>query len=213
MYEYDANIALTSIKTGQAVLGLGDSITGISVKIDNPLKAASVKKDLQKTLGYRYPVRTWMDTNRNLFSAIRLEKTAMFVILTLIVLVACFNIAGTLIMTVIEKTKDIGILKSIGASNYSVMRIFVLQGFLIGMAGALIGGACGLWLGSALGRYPIVEKLGLEDIYYFDRLPVKIEPSDLIFVIGTAVMISLLATLYPAWKASRLEPVEALRYE
>lgn len=213
MYEYDLNMAITNIKTAQEVLGIGDKISGVELKINEPLKAERVKRDIQKTLGFPRWVRTWMDMNRNLFAALKLEKIVMFVILALIVLVACFNIASTLIMTVIEKTKDIGILKSIGAPNTSIMKIFILEGFLIGAAGTSIGGLGGLWLAKLIGKYPLIRMFGLEDIYYFDRLPVKIEAMDLFLVIGVAMAVSLLATVYPAYKAARLSPVEALRYE
>jgi len=213
MYDYDLNMAITNIKTAQGILGMGDKISGVELKINEPLRAEQVKRDIQKALGFPNWVRTWMDMNRSLFSALRLEKTVMFVILALIVLVACFNIASTLIMTVIERTKDIGILKSIGATNVSVMKIFILEGFLIGAAGTFIGGLGGFWLAKLIGKYPLVKMFGLEEIYYFDRLPVKIEPIDLFLVVGVAMAVSLLATVYPAYKAARLSPVEALRYE
>jgi len=213
MYEYDANLVFTNIWTAQNILGKGAAITGVGLKIEEPLKADKVKKDIQRSLGYPYWVRSWMDMNKNLFSALKLEKITMFIILALIVLVASFNIASTLIMMVIEKTKDIGILKSIGASSFGIMKVFVLEGLLIGSIGTCIGSVLGLWLGDLLGKYPVIEMLGLEEIYYFNRLPVNIQPMDLVSVIGMALGISFLATLYPSWKAARLSPVEAIRYE
>jgi len=213
MYEYDLNLVFTGIKSAQQILGLDDRISGVALKIKEPLKAEAMKRDIQKMLGHPYWVRTWMDLNRNLFSALKLEKIVMFIILALIVLVACFNIASTLIMTVIEKTKDIGILKSIGASNMGIMKIFVMEGVAIGALGAFIGGVFGLALSNLLGRYPLVEMFGLQEVYYFDKLPVKISAPDFIMVISMAVIISLFATIYPAFKASRLDPIEALRYE
>lgn len=213
MYEYDLNLILTDIKTAQRVLGIDEMISGVAVKLNDPLRAEEAKKVLQQKLGYPYWVRTWMDTNRNLFSALKLEKIVMFIILTLIILVACFNIASSLIMMVIEKTKDIGILKSIGATDSSIMKIFVLEGLCVGAMGSFLGTVSGLLLADAIHKYPLIRLFGLEEIYYFDKLPVSIQTSDFVLVVCMAIGISLLATLYPALKASRLSPVEALRYE
>lgn len=213
MYEYDANMVLTGIRSGQQILGADQEISGTALKISEPLRAEQIRRDLQGKLGYPYRVRTWMDMNRNLFSALKLEKLVMFIILALIVLVACFNVASTLIMTVIEKTKDIGILKSIGATNMGVMKVFMLEGFMMGLIGAAAGGAAGLWISRLIAKYPIIRIFGLEEIYYFDRLPVRVQASDFFLVTGLAVLISFLATIYPAFRAARFNPVEALRYE
>ena len=152
-----------------------------------------------------------MDLNKNLFAALKLEKLAMFVILALIVVVACFNIVSTLIMVVMEKTKDIGILKSIGASSGSIMTIFTLEGFLIGAIGTFLGVASGLGLSYLLEKYQFIQLP--RDIYYIDRFPVDVQAGDTLMIVAAALLISLLSCVYPAWQASRLNPVDALRYE
>jgi lipoprotein-releasing system permease protein len=160
-----------------------------------------------------------MEMNRNLFSALRLEKIAMFIILVLIVLVAAFNIISTLIMVVMEKNKDIAILKSMGASSSSILKIFTIEGGVIGVVGTILGTILGL--GAAFNLEKITDfverlfgfKILSSDVYYIDKLPSQVNPLDVTLIVLTAVLISLLATLYPAWRASKLDPAEALRYE
>jgi len=211
MYDYDMNLVFINIRDAKEIFGLGSKISGIGVKIADPYKADRVKHLIQKSMDFPFMVRSWMDINRNLFSALQLEKTAMFIILALIVVVASFNIAGTLIMMVTQKVKDIGILKSVGTTNKAVRTIFTIEGLLIGLAGTSLGAALGFGLCFLLKRYQIIQLP--KDIYYIDRLPVMVQWSDALLVIAAAMAISFLATLYPSWQASRLDPVEALRYE
>jgi len=211
MYEYDISLIYMGLGDAQELLSRYDSATGISVRVDDLFNAASVKKELQEDFRPPLIVRTWMDANRNLLAALKLEKTVMFIILTLIVLVACFNIASALIMTVLEKTKDIGILKAIGASNLDVMLIFAAEGGLIGFLGTALGTLVGIGLSWCLKTYKFISLPN--DIYYIDKLPVKLELQDIALIVMASLFISFVSTLYPSYQASRLDPVEALRYE
>ena len=210
-YEYDSGLVFIELERAQELFGAEGMVGGIAVKIDDVYLAQDMRAKLQKELRFPFYVKSWIDLNRSLFSALRLEKLAMFWILALIVTVACFNIVSTLIMVVMEKTKDIGILKSIGAVNHSVMAIFTLQGFMIGALGTGLGVAGGLGLGYLLEKYQFIKLP--RDIYYIDRFPVDIQIGDVAGIVAAALAISLLACLYPAWQASRLNPVDALRYE
>jgi len=211
MYEYDMNLAYVDIARAQELMSAGDLASGVMVKVDDAMNAIKVKRELIKDLGPAYTVRTWIDLNKNFLEALKLEKTVMFLILTLIVMVACFNIASALIMIILEKTKDIGILKAIGASNRSIMSIFALQGFSLGAIGTMIGSASGLAACWALKTYKFITLP--KDIYYIDKLPVKISGHDVAVIILSSLFISLVSTIYPSYRASKLDPVEALRYE
>lgn len=211
MYDYDLNLAFVDLKQAQELFGAEGMAGGIGVKIDDVYLARDLRAKIQKRLGFPFWVRTWMDLNKNLFSALKLEKLAMFIILALIVVVACFNIVSTLIMVVMEKTKDIGILKSIGATNRSIMAIFTLEGFLVGAIGTLLGVVSGLGLSYLLEKYQFIQLP--RDIYYIDRFPVDVQFGDTVTIVVAALFISLLSCIYPAWQASRLNPVDALRYE
>ena len=210
-YEYDSALAFVDLKDAQELFGSEGKAGGIGVKLDDEYLAPELRVKLQKELGFPFYVKTWIDLNRSLFSALKLEKLAMFWILALIVTVACFNIAATMIMVVMEKTKDIGILKAIGAANSSIRLIFTLQGFIVGAVGTAHGTAGGLGLGYLLEKYQFIKLP--RDIYYIDRFPVDIQYTDVAVIVAAALAISLLACLYPAWQASRLNPVDALRYE
>jgi len=211
MFEYDANLVLTAMKPAQEFFGFKDSISGIELRLKDIYKAPEVKKQLQESLGLRYLVLDWMQMNKNLFSALKLEKFAMFVILVLIILVASFNIISNLIMNVIEKSREIAILKAIGATDKSIMTIFMLQGLFIGLIGTCTGMTGGYLLGVILNKYQIIKLPA--DVYYLSHLPVKMSLFDFGIVSLSAIIISFVATLYPAWQAAKLNPVEPLRYE
>lgn len=211
MYDFDSSAVFIALAPAQKLAGMPGIVNGIAVRIHDVLQAGRVKASIQSRLGLPYFTRTWMDLNRTLFDALKLEKTAMFVILTLIVLVASMNIISTLIMLVMEKTKDIGILQTIGVPRAGIQRIFTIVGTAIGVVGTGLGAAAGMAMAYCLKTYEFIRLP--QEIYYIDRLPVEIDRLDVLLIVLAALVISLLATLYPSWQASRLNTVEALRYE
>ncbi|MGD9175583.1 MAG: lipoprotein-releasing ABC transporter permease subunit [Desulfobacterales bacterium] len=211
MYEYDQTFAFIHINDAQRMLRMGDSVTGIDIRVDDIYAARTIAEKIIAELGFPYWARDWMQMNQNLFRALKMERWVMAIILILIVLVAAFNIASSLIMLVMGKTRDIAILKAMGATNRSIRKIFVFNGMVIGAIGTFLGLCLGLLLCFILKHYDIYELTG--DIYYFTTtLPVKVEILWILGIISAAMVICFLATLYPARQAAKLDPVEAIRY-
>jgi lipoprotein-releasing system permease protein len=211
MFEYDSNLVLTDIGAAQEFFDMKKDITGIQLRLADIYKASLVRERIQKELAFPLYAKDWMQMNRNLFSALKLEKFAMFVILILIILVASFNIVSTLIMNVMEKRREIAILKAMGATDRGIMHIFMLQGMFIGVVGTIIGVTGGYLLCYILNTYEIIKLPA--DVYYLSHLPVKTKFIDFVTVSLSAIIISFLATIYPAWQAAKMNPVEPLRYE
>ena len=211
MYEFDANFVYMELAQAQKFFEMGDGVTGIEVALNDIYYAPKLGTRIEASLGSPFWTRTWKDMYRNLFSALKLEKIAMFIILTFIVLVAAFNIIISLIMLVMEKSRDIAILKALGATSERIMRIFIVQGMVVGIVGTFLGALAGLAGSAILARYPLIELP--EEIYTISQLPVSIEAWDVLIICAVALTICFLATLYPSLRAARLEPVEALRYE
>ncbi|HAH22009.1 MAG: hypothetical protein A2Y00_07930 [Omnitrophica WOR_2 bacterium GWF2_43_52] len=212
MYDYDTNVIFVDLARAQGIFEFDKTVSGISVKVDKLFMADRVKHDLEKMLGPYFYVRTWTERNKNFFAALQLEKITMFIILTLIVLVAAFNIISMLVVMVTEKTKDIGILKAVGMNASRIRALFTLEGLFIGCFGILLGTTLGVSLCLMLKKYQFIKLPA--DIYYLDRLPVSLVLwPDVGMVLLAALCISLISTIYPAKKAAGLNPVEALRYE
>jgi lipoprotein-releasing system permease protein len=211
MYEYDASMSYVSLKSAQKLFNLGEKVSGLQIKIKDLYKAGKVANQLDQKLGYRFYALDWMHMHKNLFSWMTLEKYAMFIVLSLIIAVAAFNIISTLIMVVIEKRKDIGILKSMGSTSESIMKIFMFEGLVVGVVGTILGSILGFSLCWVQQTFKIVSLP--PEIYFINSLPIDMRPWDFILV-GTAAMgITFLAALYPAKRAADLTPVEAIRYE
>ena len=219
MYEYDANLSFILLKSAQKFFSMKNGVSGIEVRVADIEQAGNIASVIQKELGFPYLVRDWMRMNRNLFSALKLEKIVMFIILILIIFVAAFNIVSTLFMLVMEKAKEIAILKSMGASCSSVMKIYSYQGLVIGLVGTFLGCATGFVIVPNLNEIvsAIESIFGIvafpSDVYYLDRLPSKIQYMDSFLIIIFSIVICLAASLYPAWRASKLDLVDGLRYE
>lgn len=218
-YEYDSSLAFLSLKECQKFLNMDDIVTGIEIKVTDIYKAKEIAESIENKLGHPYWARNWMQMNKNLFSALKLEKRVMFIILSLIVLVAAFNIICTLIMVVMGKNRDIAILKSMGATAKGIMKIFILQGVVIGAIGTILGSIFGLTVALNLEKISLyIEKLfGFrilpQDVYYLSELPSQVNYGDVLIIVVGTMLICFLSTIYPSLRASRLDPTEALRYE
>jgi lipoprotein-releasing system permease protein len=211
MYDYDATLIYMALADAQKFFELGDRVTGIEVRVNDVYAAPTTATQLAAALGLPYQARDWTQINRNIFVALKMEKLLYFVVLLLIILVAAFNIVAMLIMVVMEKRKDIAVLKSLGATSQSIGRIFVYKGIIIGVIGTLLGtllGYLGCWV---LATYEIIELP--KDVFYVSTLPVKIYWENFLMVAAASMAICLLATIYPARQAASLAPVEVIRYE
>jgi lipoprotein-releasing system permease protein len=211
MYEYNSSFVYLSLAAIQQFLGMEKMVTGFEVRVRDVYTSDRVARHITRQLGYPYRATDWILQNRNLFTALRLEKVVTFIVLVLIVLVAAFNIIGMLTMMVIRKTREIGILKAIGAKSSTVTRIFILAGGFIGIIGTIAGASFGLVACWLLNKYRFVSLPG--DVYFIKSLPVQVLVQDVVVVCISAIVITFAATIYPALKAARLVPLEAIRYE
>lgn len=211
MYDYNASLVYTDLKTAQKLLECENQVTGLELKIKDLYKAREIAKRINKLIPYPYQALDWQTLNKNLFTALKLEKVVTFIVLTLLIIIACFGIIATLTMLVIRKTKEIGILKAMGSNTKRIMKIFLYYGLFVGIFGSIIGTIIGILVAFILSKYPIINLPA--DVYFIKYLPTKLFFTDILITILLAIIISLLASLYPARKAANLVVVDALRYE
>jgi len=211
MYDYNTGFAYISLPEAQKFFDMPDRVSGIQVRVDEIYNADKISDAIRSAVGYPYYTRNWIEMNKNFFSALKLEKIGMSLILIVIIIVASFNIIGTLTMIVMEKSREIAILKSMGAPARSIMQIFMFAGLVIGLVGTTIGAIIGY------GAVALITKTGVislpKDVYQVSHLPLSITGLDILFISATALGISFIATLYPSWQAAKQDPVEVLRYE
>jgi lipoprotein-releasing system permease protein len=218
-YEYDSKLAFMSLKSCQEFLDMSDAVSGIDIVVKDIYKADVIARNIQSKLGFPFFAQNWMQMNKNLFSALKLEKRVMFIILSLIVLVAAFNIISALIMVVMEKNKDIAILKSMGATSATIMKIFIYQGLIVGAVGTFFGCIAGLTIALNLQKISLLVekvfnfKILPGDVYYLSELPSKVNYGDVVIIVIGTLLICFISTIYPSLRASKLDPAEALRYE
>lgn len=212
MYEYDSSLAFVTLDAARELLGLDPGfLSGIEITVDDVYRADEITKELTDNIGNPFYARSWMDMNANLFAALKLEKIGMFILLIMVVLIGSFSIVATLVMLVMEKTRDIAVMMSMGATRKMIRRIFMYQGTIIGFVGTMFGYALGLTVGYLLKRYQFIKLP--ENVYTLDHLPIIITVPDVLIIGGAAMLLCFLSTLYPARQASRLKPADALRYE
>jgi lipoprotein-releasing system permease protein len=210
LYELDTTMAYVSIATARRLFAK-DQVDVIQLRVDDIWRAPEIARELEKSLGPGYSTQDWAAMNRSLFSALWLEKIAVSLAIGLIVMVAALNIIASLILLVMEKNRDIAILKTMGASARSVTVIFLLQGVIIGVVGTIVGGTLGVLVSRVMDRYQLIRMP--VDVYQVSHLPFKVLPTDLLLVVTSAIFICFIATLYPSRQAARLDPAQALRYE
>jgi lipoprotein-releasing system permease protein len=219
MFEYDNGLALMHLADAATLYRMGDQVSGVRLKLDELFAAPRIARELNATLPPGIYAGDWTRAHANFFRAIQIEKNVMFIILLLIVAVAAFNIVSTLVMAVTDKQADIAILRTLGASPASIMKIFIVQGALIGVIGTLIGVAGGVALALNIDVVvPAIERaFGIQflakDVYYISELPSELQGRDVGVIAAVSFVLTLLATLYPSWRAARTNPAEALRYE
>ena len=212
MYEYDSSLAFVTLDAARELLGLDPGfLSGIEITVDDVYRADEITKELTDNIDNPFYARSWMDMNANLFAALKLEKIGMFILLIMVVLIGSFSIVATLVMLVMEKTRDIAVMMSMGATRKMIRRIFMYQGTIIGFVGTMLGYALGLTVGYLLKRYQFIKLP--ENVYTLDHLPIIITVPDVLIIGGAAMLLCFLSTLYPARQASRLKPADALRYE
>ncbi|MDR1784424.1 MAG: ABC transporter permease [Endomicrobium sp.] len=210
MYDFDSSIGFVDLEEGQKLFLMQNEVTGLDVYINNFYDALKVSLQLQKDLSYPYMTKTWIEMNKNLFSALKLEKIMMFLILLLIIIVAAFNIVSNLLLLSFQKSRDIGIMSAIGFSRLSISKIFFYEGLIVGFIGIFLGFISGLLISFIL-KWFNVFKLP-KGVYYIDKLPITIVPMDVVMVVSVAFIITVTAGIYPAYQVSKLDPLEAIRY-